>query len=151
MGKCDSVSLQVDVGSTLYYIAKYCIVVNKSIYMCWWVCLHIQCSSPPALSALQAAWRELGLGLYSGPLGPGPLAPLCSALLAGWPCCEMWSVSSIRALTGCCWRPKGPIPGRTTQELISEDWPDQGEPDAQWYYCWELGHAPLLLWYHSLV
>lgn len=33
---------------------------------------------------------------------------LCPVLLCWlhWPCCEMWSLSSIRAWTGCCWRAK---------------------------------------------
>lgn len=38
---------------------------------------------------------------------------LCPVLLC-WlhrPCCEMWSVSSIRAWTGCRWRANGPVPG----------------------------------------
>lgn len=37
---------------------------------------------------------------------------LCPVLLCWlhWPCCEMWSVSSIRAWTGCRWRAKRPNP-----------------------------------------
>lgn len=39
---------------------------------------------------------------------------------------QMWSVSSIRAWTGCRWRPNGPIPGCTTQKMMSRDWSEHG-------------------------
>jgi len=95
----------------------------------------------PLLSELPTSQRALVsiVGLWA--LGH----QLCLVLLCWlrWPCCEMWSVSSIQAWTGFRWRPNGPIPSCTTQELISRDWSEQVASD--WPVVRQLGMQPRCL------
>lgn len=56
-----------------------------------------------------------------------------SAVLLCWqhgPCCEMWSVSALRAWTGRSQRAHGPVPCCTAQELIHQDWSEQSAYDT---------------------
>lgn len=74
----------------------------------------------------------------------GPWAT--NSALFCFPGCVIWSVGSIRACTGCRWRPNSP-----SLAVPPRDWSDRRASVASLYDCWEHGHAALLLWYHRIV